>query len=172
MRKRADKHAIPARGLPRTSSPAGAKLILVLAESVDSFGKMNKYPRNGPDCMEITTRYRPGTCGAVAGRQAGLAYELTAKTRDLGQRPLEGDELAGLGAVVFDPPRAGAPAQAAALARSRVPVVVAVSCNPKTFARDARILMDGGYRFAHVQPIDQFLWTAHLEIIGVFLNER
>ncbi len=108
----------------------------------------------------------------AAGRQAGLAYELTAKTRDLGQRPLEGDELAGLGAVVFDPPRAGAPAQAAALARSRVPVVVAVSCNPKTFARDARILMDGGYRFAHVQPIDQFLWTAHLEIIGVFLNER
>ena len=72
MRKRADRHAIPARGLPRTSSPAGTSLILVLAESVDSFGKMNKYPRNDPDCMEIATRYRPGTCGAAAGRQAGL----------------------------------------------------------------------------------------------------
>jgi 23S rRNA (uracil1939-C5)-methyltransferase len=68
----------------------------------------------------------------------------------------------------MDPPREGAAAQAAEIARSTVPVVVYVSCNPATFARDARLLADGGYRLGQVTPIDQFLWSTHLEVVGAF----
>ena len=70
--------------------------------------------------------------------------------------------------MLLDPPRAGAPAQAAALAAAKVPRVVAVSCNAGTFARDARSLLDGGYRLVRVRPIDQFLWSARLEAVAVF----
>ncbi len=70
--------------------------------------------------------------------------------------------------MALDPPRAGAKAQAEALAASAVPVVAAVSCNPATFARDARILIDGGYRLDRVTPIDQFLWSPHIELVATF----
>jgi 23S rRNA (uracil1939-C5)-methyltransferase len=69
--------------------------------------------------------------------------------------------------VVFDPPRQGAEAQARELATSAVPVLVAVSCNPATFARDARILVDGGYRLMRVTPVDQFLYSAHVELVAL-----
>ncbi len=69
---------------------------------------------------------------------------------------------------MFDPPRQGAEAQARALAASAVPVVVAVSCNPATFARDARILVDGGYRLVRVTPVDQFRYSSHVEIVARF----
>ena len=80
--------------------------------------------------------------------------------------PLAAGELKPFDCVVFDPPRQGAEAQARALAASTVPVVVAVSCNPATFARDARILVDGGYRLTRVTPIDQFLYSPHVEIVA------
>ena len=70
--------------------------------------------------------------------------------------------------MVFDPPRQGAQAQARELAASAVPTVVAVSCNPATFARDARILVDGGYRLTQVTPVDQFLYSAHVELVARF----
>ncbi len=70
--------------------------------------------------------------------------------------------------MVFDPPRQGAQAQARALATANVPIVVAVSCNPATFARDARILVDGGYRLVRVTPVDQFLYSAHVELVARF----
>ena len=69
---------------------------------------------------------------------------------------------------MFDPPRAGAKAQAACLARSQVATAVAVSCNPSTFARDARCLVDGGFALGEVTPIDQFPWTGHIEIVAAF----
>ena len=70
--------------------------------------------------------------------------------------------------MVLDPPRAGARAQCAALAAARVPRLVAVSCNPASFARDARLLVDGGYRLTRVQPIDQFVWSPHVELVAWF----
>jgi 23S rRNA (uracil1939-C5)-methyltransferase len=90
--------------------------------------------------------------------------------RDLFRRPLTGSELAGFDAVVFDPPRAGAQAQASMLAASRVPVVVAVSCNPSTFARDADILVKGGYRLERLWPVAQFRWSTHLELVARFVR--
>jgi len=103
---------------------------------------------------------------AVSRSVQGL--RLTAERRDLFEQPLTVKELNRFDAVVFDPPRAGAAAQAGALAASKVPLVVGVSCNPATFARDARILVDGGYRLTRVHPVDQFLWSAHVELVGVF----
>lgn len=99
---------------------------------------------------------------------AGGLPQVNAEVRDLFARPLRADELNCFEMVIFDPPRAGARAQAEQLAGSQVPVVVAVSCNPETFARDARILVDGGYRLDRVTPVDQFLWSAHLELVAVF----
>ncbi len=104
-------------------------------------------------------------------RQAAKAPGLKpidAQARDLFRRPLMPEELKRLDAVVFDPPRQGAEAQARALAASKVPLVIAVSCNAATFARDARLLVDGGYRLTAVTPVDQFRHTAHVEIVGRF----
>jgi len=93
---------------------------------------------------------------------------ITAERRDLFARPFITKELARLDAVVFDPPRQGAQMQARELAASPVPILVAVSCNPLTFARDARILADGGYRLTRVTPVDQFLYSAHVELVARF----
>lgn len=92
---------------------------------------------------------------------------VTTEARDLFRRPLSPAELAPFGAVVFDPPRAGAEAQARALAGSRVRTIVAVSCNAATFARDVAILTAGGFRLASVTPVDQFCHSAHVEMVGV-----
>lgn len=88
--------------------------------------------------------------------------------RDLFRRPLLATELAAADAVVIDPPRAGAEAQARELAASTVARVAAVSCNPASFARDARILVGGGYRLDWVQPVDQFRWSGHVELVAAF----
>jgi 23S rRNA (uracil1939-C5)-methyltransferase len=89
-----------------------------------------------------------------------------AERRDLFKSPLSGAELARCDAVVFDPPRQGAQAQSCELAASSVPIIVAVSCNPGTFARDVRQLFDGGYRLSAVTPVDQFRYSAHVEIVA------
>jgi 23S rRNA (uracil1939-C5)-methyltransferase len=103
----------------------------------------------------------------AAGHTQGIRH-LKAEHRNLYTRPLMAGELDAFDAVVFDPPRAGAEAQAKALAISPVPVVVGVSCNVQTFARDARILIDGGYALEKVTPVDQFRHSAHVELVGVF----
>ncbi|RYC32274.1 class I SAM-dependent RNA methyltransferase [Lichenibacterium minor] len=103
---------------------------------------------------------------AAAGAP-GLRQPKT-ELRDLFKRPLAEAELAAFDAVVFDPPRAGAAAQAAEIARSGVPRVVAVSCDPGTFARDAATLVAGGYRIESVEPVDQFRYSAHVELVALF----
>ena len=101
-------------------------------------------------------------------RMAEGLKKVTTETRDLFRRPLEPDEFKGVEAVVIDPPRAGAEAQSLTLAGSKVPVIAAVSCNPITFARDARILAEGGYKLQWVRPIDQFRWSNHVELAALF----
>jgi 23S rRNA (uracil1939-C5)-methyltransferase len=103
----------------------------------------------------------------AAASTSGLK-PVQAQARDLFRRPLAAQELADFDAVVFDPPRQGAQAQARALAGSKVPLVIAVSCNPGTFARDARLLIDGGYRLTQITPVDQFRYSAHVEVVGRF----
>ena len=103
----------------------------------------------------------------AAGATPGLK-PITAEARDLFRRPVLAHELKGVQAVVFDPPRAGAEAQAAQIAASGAQRAIGVSCNPATFARDARILVDAGFALERVLPVDQFLWSPHVELLGVF----
>jgi 23S rRNA (uracil1939-C5)-methyltransferase len=103
---------------------------------------------------------------AAALRRAAPA--MTVEHRDLYRRPLDAAELGHFDAVVLDPPRAGAVQQVAQLARSPVPRIAYVSCNPATFARDAKILADGGYTLDWVRPVGQFRWSTHTELAGCF----
>jgi len=104
---------------------------------------------------------------AAVGASTGLKA-VAAETRDLYRRPVLAQELRHVEAVVFDPPRAGAEAQAGQLAACAASRVIGISCNPVTFARDARILTDAGFRLERVLPVDQFLWSPHVELVGVF----
>ena len=112
-----------------------------------------------------------GALVAAARRTAGVK-PITAGRRDLHTDPLSARELNGFEAVVLDPPRAGALAQAGRLAKSEVPVVVMVSCAPGTLARDVKVLIEGGYTLENVTPIDQFLFAPHVEAIAVLRRPR
>lgn len=110
---------------------------------------------------------------AVAALTGALASApglkgVTAEARDLVRRPVLAEELKRVDVTVFDPPRAGAAEQTVELARSDTARVIGVSCNPATFARDARTLIDAGFRLDRVLPVDQFLWSPHVELVGVF----
>jgi 23S rRNA (uracil1939-C5)-methyltransferase len=104
---------------------------------------------------------------ARAAKDTSDLRPVTTETRDLFRRPLAGTELDAYDAAIFDPPRAGAEAQAKALAASAVPLIVAVSCNPASFARDVGLLAAAGYELAQVTPFDQFRYSPHVEIIGI-----
>ncbi|MCG2841565.1 class I SAM-dependent RNA methyltransferase [Sandaracinobacter sp. RS1-74] len=124
-----------------------------------------------PLAMKARVTAADGTGPAIraletAARRSGAAIET--QHRDLFRKPLSADELNAFDAVVLDPPRAGAQAQAGQLALSRVPVVAAVSCNPATFARDAEMLAKGGYRLRRLWPVAQFRWSTHVELVAEF----
>lgn len=102
-----------------------------------------------------------------AARFASGLKQVTTERRDLFRRPLMVKELARFDGLVFDPPRAGAEDQAKQIARSDIPAVAAVSCNPITLARDLSILVEGGYRVKRVIPLDQFLWSPHVEAVAL-----
>ena len=108
----------------------------------------------------------------TAARATGNLHPLTATARDLFKRPLDARELSEVDLVVFDPPRAGAQAQAQEIARSTAATVVAVSCNAQSFARDAGILLAGGYAPHKVTPIDQFRFSPHVEVVAAFSRPR
>lgn len=102
----------------------------------------------------------------LAARNTQGLKPVSVEKRDLFRRPLMTSELKVFDAVVFDPPRAGAEAQCREMARSTVKTIVAVSCNPQTLSRDLSILIDGGYRVTSVTPVDQFLWSPHVEAVA------
>jgi 23S rRNA (uracil1939-C5)-methyltransferase len=109
---------------------------------------------------------------AIAALRRAATGGVEATRRDLFHQPLSAAELAGFDAVVFDPPRAGAERQAREIAASGIARVVAVSCNAETFARDARVLADGGFVCEGVTPIDQFRYSAHVEILAAFRRAK
>lgn len=103
-----------------------------------------------------------------AARSHGLEGQLHSTRRDLFAKPLSAEELRGFDAVVINPPRNGALPQTKAIGKSGVAQVVMVSCNPATFTRDAQALLAEGYRLTALTPVDQFTWSHHLELVGVF----
>jgi 23S rRNA (uracil1939-C5)-methyltransferase len=133
----------------------------------------------GPFALRLAAKSRvtafDSDAGAIAALQKAAAATpglkpVKAEPRDLFRRPLVAEELRQFDAVVFDPPRQGAQAQVERLAASKLPVVVAVSCNVATFARDARALIDGGYKIEGVTPVDQFRHTPHVELVARFVR--
>jgi 23S rRNA (uracil1939-C5)-methyltransferase len=131
----------------------------------------------GPFALRLAAKSRVSAFDSDANAVAALQQAakstsglkpVKAEARDLFRRPLMPQELRDYDAIVFDPPRQGAHAQARQLAASKIPLVVAVSCNVATFARDARILVDGGYRLEAVTPVDQFRHTPHVELVARF----
>jgi 23S rRNA (uracil1939-C5)-methyltransferase len=135
----------------------------------------------GPFALRLAAKSRISAFDSDAGAVTALQKAATAtsglkpvkaETRDLFRRPLMPQELRDYDTVVFDPPRQGAQAQVTQLAASKIPVVVAVSCNVATFARDARILIDGGYGIEGVTPVDQFRHTPHVELVARFVLKR
>ena len=131
----------------------------------------------GPFALRLAAKARVSAFDSDAGAVAALQKAATAtpglkpvkaEARDLFRRPLVPQELREIDVIVFDPPRQGAQAQSQQLAASKVSVVIAVSCNVATFARDARILVDGGYKMGTVVPVDQFRHTPHVELVARF----
>ncbi len=108
----------------------------------------------------------------IGFRFANGLKTVTHERRDLFRRPVTPMELKRFDGLVFDPPRSGAEDQARAIAKSDIRQVAAVSCNPTTLARDLSILVSGGYRLKSVTPIDQFLWSPHVEAVALLEKPR
>jgi 23S rRNA (uracil1939-C5)-methyltransferase len=112
-----------------------------------------------------------GTAIAALARAAGTAGfggQVMAEERDLVRRPMAAADFRRIETIVFDPPRAGAAAQAAEIVQTDASRVIAVSCNPTTFTRDALTLTEGGYTLERITPVDQFVWSGHVELVAVF----
>ena len=165
----------PAAFLQATAEGEAALARLVLQHCAGANSVADLFTGVGPFALRLAALARVcaidldeaavAALARAAANTAGLK-PVTAERRDLFKNPLVAAELNTFDAVVFDPPRQGAQAQSTELAASRVPVVIAVSCNPGTLARDLRILVDGGYRLSSVTPVDQFRYSPHVEIVA------
>ena len=134
----------------------------------DLFAGIGALTIGRPAKLALFESDRPAVAAIDAARRRLPVGTVTAERRDLFRNPLTAKELDAFDAVVLDPPRAGATAQSGELAKSKVPRVIYGSCDPGSFARDARTLQDGGYRLEKLLPIDQFLWSPHVELIALF----
>ncbi|WP_349371311.1 RNA methyltransferase [Salinarimonas sp.] len=170
--------AIPPGGFLQATGAGEAALAALVVEACAGAKRIGDlFAGAGPFALRLAERAQVHAVESDAAALAALdraarttpgLRRVTTEARDLFRRPLLATELAALDAVVLDPPRAGAEAQARRLAETEVATVAYVSCDPATFARDAAILTGAGYRLERVTPVDQFAHTAHLELVGVF----
>ncbi len=170
--------ALPAGAFLQAAAPAEAAMVGLVSEAaVGAKGIADLFCGVGtftfPLAQIAPVLAADAADGAVAALRSAIASApglkpIRAEARDLFRRPVSAEEMKKIDTVVFDPPRAGAEIQAREIARSGASVAVGVSCNPSTFARDARILAEAGFRLEKVTPVDQFLWSAHIELVGVF----
>lgn len=170
--------ALPPGSFLQATAAGEARLAALVGEAVRDAGRIaDLFSGVGTFALRLAERARVAAYESAAPAVESLLKAtrgvsglkpVTAEVRDLFRRPLLPLELKAFDAVVFDPPRQGAEAQARQLAAARVPLVVGVSCDPVSFARDAHILCEGGYRLESVTPVDQFLYSAHVEMVGVF----
>jgi len=170
--------ALPPGGFLQAVAAAEAEMARIAVEAIAGASKVaDLYCGTGAFTFRLaetaSVHAADSFPGAVEALKSAIATApglkaITAETRDLVRRPVLAPEFKKIEAVVFDPPRAGALEQTREIALSKVGKVVAVSCNPATFARDARALIDAGFTLDRVHPIDQFLWSPHVELVGVF----
>lgn len=168
----------PAGGFLQASAAGEAELIAEVKSGIGAAKKvLDLYAGIGTFSLPLSRRAKVTAVEGDAEAVRALAASaktvpaLTVERRDLARDPPDAPALGRYDAVVFDPPRSGARAVAEALAMSSVETAVAVSCNPQTFARDARRLIDGGFRLLRVRPVDQFLWSPHVELVALFRRE-
>lgn len=170
--------APPPGGFLQATAAGEAALLAAVTEALGPAKRVaDLFAGSGTFALPLAARAEvhavEGEAGALAALDAGWRRteglrRVTTETRDLFRRPLHRDDLARYDGVVIDPPRAGALAQCEELAASKVPVVAFVSCNPVTFARDAKVLIAGGYRLDWLQVVDQFRWSPHVELVARF----
>ena len=161
--------AFPIAGFLQATSEGERALVDAVREAIGDAQKIADLFA-GIGTFALATR---ATYAAEAGRDAAAALQHAAKTarvehRDLYRRPLDPGELGQFDAIILDPPRAGAEEQIRSLATSTVSRIAYVSCNPATFARDARVLVDGAYKIDWVKPVGQFRWSTHVELVASF----
>lgn len=142
---------------------AGAR---VLADLFAGLGTFAFALREGSKVLAVEADQAAHLACKAAGARSG--GQVLALHRDLFRAPLQPEELNRFGGVLLDPPRAGARAQVAEIARSTVPRVVYVSCNPSSWARDAAVLVEAGFRLAKLRPVGQFRWSTHVELVSLF----
>ncbi|MCX7339756.1 MAG: RNA methyltransferase [Hyphomicrobiales bacterium] len=173
---------VPPGGFLQPTVEGEAELARLACEAVQGARHVaDLFAGSGPFALRLAEH---ATVHAVEGEAAALSAldkaaratpelrRVTVEPRDLFRRPLLPEELKPFDAVVLDPPRAGAEAQCARLAKAAVPKVVYVSCDVGSFVRDAAMLLQGGYTLEHVTPVDQFRYSAHVELVGVFAKPR
>lgn len=168
----------PPGGFLQATPQGEAALVAAVREAVaDAEQVVDLFAGAGTFALPLAERAEvravEGDAAALAALDAGWRgaaglRRVTTETRDLFRRPLLAEEMKRADAVVIDPPRAGAAAQSAQIAASGVARVAAASCNPATFARDARILIDAGFRLDWARPVDQFRWSPHVELAAAF----
>jgi 23S rRNA (uracil1939-C5)-methyltransferase len=173
---------LPAGAFLQATTEGEAALARLVADHVGAAKYIaDLFSGVGPFALRLAERARVAAADSEASaiealRRAASTTKglkpIEATARDLFRRPFMAAELKNFDAVVFDPPRQGAERQAREIAKSAVPVAVAVSCEATTFARDARILLDGGYRLVSVAPVDQFRYSHHVEIVAKFARSR
>ena len=164
--------SFPVGGFLQATEDGEAALAACVREAVDgSAGIADLFAGLGTFTLAVGASFAAEASRDVAAALKRAAPQVAVEHRDLYRRPLDPGELGRFGAVVLDPPRAGAAEQVRALARSPVPRIAYVSCNPATFARDARALVDGGYSLEWVRPVGQFRWSTHVELAACFSHD-
>jgi 23S rRNA (uracil1939-C5)-methyltransferase len=170
--------ALPSGGFLQATAEGEAALLAGVEDAVgDSAAVADLFAGLGTFALPLSARAR--VLAVEGARDAALALKTAAdrtqrpvavEHRDLFRRPLDMKELGRFEAVILDPPRAGAKEQVTEIARSAVGRIAYVSCNPATFARDAKALVDGGYRLEWIRPVGQFRWSTHVELVGAFVR--
>ena len=161
--------AFPPGGFLQATEDGEAALVEAVRESADG-RTADLFSGLGTFALAVEAAYAAEASRDAAAALKRAAPNLQVEHRDLYRRPLDFAELKAFDAVILDPPRAGAEQQVTALSASSLPRIAYVSCNPATFARDAKILADGGYRLEWVKPVGQFRWSTHVELAARFIR--
>ena len=161
--------AYPVGGFLQATADGEHALVASVLESLEGAGAIaDLFAGLGTFALAVRATYAAEASRDAAAALRQAARSITVEHRDLYRRPLDADELERFDATILDPPRAGAEEQVRTLSRSGVARIAYVSCNPATFARDARMLADGGYKLDWVRPVGQFRWSTHVELAAAF----